>query len=479
MVRPLPTSTGMSDGMAIALGLLGFVSLGYVGLHPRLETLVIGVPGGLFVLLLAWLGFSASRSSWTLRLQTEGFVHARTGRWFPHGNRILRGALHEVSTIRRHAIRGPGRHLFARLGRYRLDLASQTRSHAEALEAIWTLYQTDGRVETLPPASLVPKGMGHVLIAHRLPHAVQVYSGQARLSAAKPSVEVFVHRGHNLWGVDTERYRELAPRLDAVASAGLPHVQPALAVVSLDGTPAVLSAPAAGLDLHQISQRHGPLPPSVCLELAARIAETIAAASNSSGANKEGLPGHGRLEAGMVLLDSTGTLSILEYAIQPVPQPPGQALFSFGSLPRVFSPEYLNGSAPTDDRYALGVVLLELLDGRPPFWDVSTLEFLRASVRAERQAAMVHDLLNACRDRLSPEVRALVGELLSFEPTARPDRGRLAARCRTLAARGNGPTVEDWACDHDLSLPAVPDEPLCKRVHVVGLLGRRTRLIDR
>ena len=470
VVRPLPSATGSVDAAALAMGVVGLVALGCVLLLPGLETLAIGLPGGLFALVLGWRLFSERRSSWTLRIQSKGFVYARSGRWFPHGNRILRGSLGEVSATWRRSARGPGCRLRARLGGYTLDLLSQTLSDAEELAAVWALYRGGLVAEALPPAVRMPSGMGQVLVTDRLPHAVQLHAGQARLSAEAPVAPVFVHRGHNLWGVPVDRYREIAPRLWRVAAAGLPHVQPALAMVVLDGAPAVLSVPAEGLDLHQISQRHGPMPPSVCLELAARLAETIAAAA-AGGAESDPIPGHGRLEAGMVLLDETGCLSILEYGIQPAPRPPDQALFSFGSLPRVFSPEYLKGSAPTDDRYALGVLLLELLGGRPPFWDVSTLEFLQASLRPESQGAMVHALLDACDEAMGPGVRALVGALLAFAPEARPDVGTLAARCRALAAEAGGPLVEAWAGQHDLSVPVEQDGPLCGQVHVVRVLA--------
>ena len=97
VVRPLPSSTESVDAAALAMGVVGLVALGCVLLLPGLVTLAIGLPAGIFSLVLGWRLFSERRSSWTLRIQSEGFVYARSGRWFPYGNRILRGSLGEVS----------------------------------------------------------------------------------------------------------------------------------------------------------------------------------------------------------------------------------------------------------------------------------------------------------------------------------------------------------------------------------------------
>ena len=486
VVHP-PTSTGKGDTHLLLLG--GGFFLMVVGLLRNPWGLLYG-PVALFIALTFWNLFAKGRSSWTLRMQSKGFVYTRSGRWFPYKDRIRRGSLAEVSAIQRPSAKVEPKastaercRLWIQLGRERLRLPAQPDPQAALLEAIWSQHLGGTVADALPSAARAPAGMGHLYVSDRRPHGARVYAGQARLAPDAPERSVFVHLGHNLWGARIDRYTEVAARLERVAAAGLPHVCPALAVVVLDRAPAVLSARAEGLDLHQIIQRHGAMPASVCLELAARLAETIAAASVGRDAQGDPLPGHGRLESGMVLLDSAGTLSILEYAIQPAPSPPDQALFSFGSLPRIYSPEYLNRSAPTDDRYALGLMLLELLGGRPPFWDTDTLELLQNSLRPERQRAMVQQLVRDCAglvppgDRelpggsreLSPGIQELVCELLAFAPTDRPAPNTLAARCRQLATEASGPRVEDWVAQHDLTVPVERDDALCGRVHMVQL----------
>ncbi|MBM4196991.1 MAG: hypothetical protein FJ197_07845 [Gammaproteobacteria bacterium] len=160
----------------------------------------------------------------------------------------------------------------------------------------------------------------------------------------------------------------------------------------LAGPPAVLVLPLRagpgigqlrGADYHDV------------LRAVAGLADTLAYA------HRQGIV-HGDVKASNVLGDATGQLFLADFGA------------GAGSLPAM-SPARLDGAAATasDDVYALGALLVDLLAGVPPFHPDVTPERIRTAVPAVPETDLAGTPLPAA-------LRALIGAMLAKSAAARP-----------------------------------------------------------
>lgn len=115
--------------------------------------------------------------------------------------------------------------------------------------------------------------------------------------------------------------------------------------------------------------------------------------------------------------------------------------------PAYMSPEAVRGAVlePRSDLYALGVILFELIAGRPPFKGSSPIE------TASRHLHLPAPSLSDAVPSVPSGVAALVADLLAKEPAGRPDDAtRLRERIRALT-QTSGPVVAPEPSD--LTLP--------------------------
>ena len=497
-------STRLLDGVSFFLAGLGLFAVGSTLLVSGLEDLLVFGGGGLFCIGVAWAVFAESRACWTLRLGARGFVHERSGP-FPYSARVIRGAPETVTAIWQMGARGPGVHLFAKLGGHKVELAHLLKKEAEQLVDCWERHRS-GPVEPAsqptprpgrsaptkaaespskvarssdrlppPPRWIRPASEGRLHVDHALQLAnLCVFRGHIELTMAEPQIPVLVHLLPNPLH-EFEADPHVAHRLWLATAAELPHVQPALAMVVLDAPPywirqvAILAPQTKGLDLGQICQRHGALPTSVALEVATRLAQTIATAAAIPG-GRPAYPAHGQLESSMVLLDSEASLTVLQYAFRPAPQIRGEQIV-MGDVPRVLSPEHIRGDGPTDDRYALGLILLELLQGSPPHAELSSLELMKRSLASSSQAGLVAHAIKALDSPPTPAVADLLRQLLAFHPDDRPERSSLPDRLRALVADGSGPSIAEWAGQVDLGVEIHTPPDICGKAIPFRLLA--------
>ena len=164
----------------------------------------------------------------------------------------------------------------------------------------------------------------------------------------------------------------------------------------------------------------GPLPVADAVACAVQIAEGLSLAHGWGIVHRDIKP------ANLMFADD-GTLKILDFGIAKVG---GEKLTRTGLVLGTLaymSPEQASGGTVDHrtDLWALGVVLYEMLAGRPPF-AAPTIEQLFRAVRAGETP-----LVRVSRPEVPEAVQAVVCRLLQREPDARyPDAGAVAAALR-------------------------------------------------
>ncbi|WP_431902917.1 protein kinase domain-containing protein [Nonomuraea sp. bgisy101] len=185
-----------------------------------------------------------------------------------------------------------------------------------------------------------------------------------------------------------------------------------------------------GGDLRALLQRSGTLPQAAAAELMAQVADALAAAHALDIVHRDVKPGN-------VLIDAaTGQARLTDFGVARIVHGPGltQTTSVIGT-PTYLAPEVADGSAPTHavDVYAVGLILYELVAGRPPFVGEHPMALLRqhASATPRRLPGMADALW------------AVVAACVAKNPAERPGAAQVATALRTAA-----PSLE--------GLPALP-----------------------
>ncbi|MET7463246.1 serine/threonine-protein kinase, partial [Nonomuraea sp. NPDC005501] len=165
-----------------------------------------------------------------------------------------------------------------------------------------------------------------------------------------------------------------------------------------------------GGDLRTLVQRRGTLPPAEAAGLLAQTAGALAAAHDLGIVHRDVKPGN-------VLLDrATGQVRLTDFGVARILHGPGltQTSAVIGT-PVYMAPEVADGGAatPAVDVYALGLILYELLAGRPPFVGDHPMVLIR------QHAMAVPRRLPGMPDTLW----ALVSACAAKDPAARPAGG--------------------------------------------------------
>ena len=171
--------------------------------------------------------------------------------------------------------------------------------------------------------------------------------------------------------------------------------------------------------------RDGPLPEAAALAIAAEVADALAYAHGRHVVHRDIKPHN-------ILLTEDGHVKVADFGIALTLDATSLTRTGtvMGSAPYL-SPEQARGDAagPASDQYALGVVLYEMLTGRPPFSGEApvavALKHLNEAPRSVRDA----------RPDVSPAAATLVERLLAKAPADRyPDAAALAAALHRLLA---------------------------------------------
>ncbi|MGW7055352.1 protein kinase domain-containing protein [Streptomyces sp. NPDC054887] len=178
-----------------------------------------------------------------------------------------------------------------------------------------------------------------------------------------------------------------------------------------------------GPDLHRYLRENGPFSPVAASLLTAQIADALAA-SHADGVV------HRDLKPANVLLDERdGQMHpmLTDFGIARLADSPGLTrTHEFVGTPAYVAPESAEGRPQTSavDIYGAGILLYELVTGRPPFAGVTALEVLHRHLSEEPR-----------RPTTVPEpLWTVIERCLRKEPDERPSAENLARALRTVAA---------------------------------------------
>ncbi|WP_053702266.1 serine/threonine-protein kinase [Streptomyces sp. WM6368] len=178
-----------------------------------------------------------------------------------------------------------------------------------------------------------------------------------------------------------------------------------------------------GPDLHRYLRENGPFTPVAASLLTAQIADALAA-SHADGVV------HRDLKPANVLLDERGGQMkpmLTDFGIARLADSPGLTrTHEFVGTPAYVAPESAEGRPQTSavDIYGAGILLYELLTGRPPFAGGTALEVLHRHLSEDPQ-----------RPSTVPEpLWTVIERCLRKEPNERPSAQSLARGLRVVAA---------------------------------------------
>ncbi|MFI6349580.1 serine/threonine-protein kinase [Streptomyces sp. NPDC050560] len=177
-----------------------------------------------------------------------------------------------------------------------------------------------------------------------------------------------------------------------------------------------------GPDLHRHLREHGPFTPVAAALLTAQIADALAA-SHADGVV------HRDLKPANVLLkqDGAGMHPMLtDFGIARLADSPGLTRTSeFVGTPAYVAPESAEGRPQTSavDVYGAGILMYELVTGRPPFSGESALEVLHQHLSAEPRRP----------SGLPGPLWTVIEHCLRKDPDGRPSAETLARALRTVA----------------------------------------------
>ncbi len=270
-----------------------------------------------------------------------------------------------------------------------------------------------------------------------------------------------------------ERFRREA---QAAANLSHPNVVGVYDWGAQDGTYFIVMEYVDGPSLSRVLRTDGPFHPRRAAEIATEVAAGLGFAHSRGVVHRDVKPGN-------VLLTRSGQAKVTDFGIARALSSPDEDLTQAGSVmgtATYFSPEQAQGLAvdPRSDLYSLGVVLYELVTGRPPFTGDTPLAIAYKHVQDEpaRPSTMISGLpvsleaiimkLMSKRpdDRYSTaeDLRADLNRFLAGEPTvAERDLVAAGAGAAAVVVSDEPATTVQAATVAGEAVPPVapPDEP--------------------
>lgn len=250
-------------------------------------------------------------------------------------------------------------------------------------------------------------------------------------------------------------------RREAQAAASLTHAN-VVGVYdwgSQDGTYFIVMEYVDGPSLSQVIRSDGPLHPRRAAEIAAEVADGLGFAHARGVVHRDIKPGN-------VLLTKSGQAKVTDFGIARALSSPAEDLTQAGSVmgtATYFSPEQAQGLSVDgrSDLYSLGVVLYEMLTGRPPFTGETPLAISYRHVQDAPEPPSTHI------SGLPRGLEAIIMKLLAKKPDdryasaqdLRLDLNRFLASETTLAEQGAPGAVSQATTVQPATTVATPVEP--------------------
>jgi serine/threonine protein kinase len=229
-------------------------------------------------------------------------------------------------------------------------------------------------------------------------------------------------------GTFVERFRR-----EAISAARLTH--PGVVATFDTGTDAgtawIVMELIRGDTLRHLLNSRGPMDPSMAIDVAAQIADALAHAHRAGLVHRDVKP------ANILLVEEDGTprAKVTDFGIAKATEGLGGLDLTRTGIvlgtPKYLSPEQVEGHEPDAraDLYSLGVVLFEMLTGRPPFEGPTDMATAIAHVRQDAPR------VSSLRPGVPPGLDDLVADLLAKDPAARiPSAAALRTALLALAA---------------------------------------------
>ncbi len=269
-----------------------------------------------------------------------------------------------------------------------------------------------------------------------------------------------------------ERFRREA---QAAANLSHPNVVGVYDWGTQDGTYFIVMEYVDGPSLSRVLRADGPFHPRRAAEIAAEVAAGLGFAHSRGVVHRDVKPGN-------VLLTRSGQAKVTDFGIARALSSPDEDLTQAGSVmgtATYFSPEQAQGLAvdPRSDLYSLGVVLYELVTGRPPFTGDTPLAIaykhvqdeparpstLISGLPAPLEAVIMKLMSKRPDDRYSTaeDLRVDLNRFLAGETTV-AERELVAAGAVAAAVAADDPatTVQEATVVGDVVPPVTPpDEP--------------------
>lgn len=212
-----------------------------------------------------------------------------------------------------------------------------------------------------PPAPDLPAAIGAIEIGPRIGQGGMgvVHRGRDRMLGRDVAVKFLLHA---VAGEDDPRFEEFL--VGARHAAGVRHAQ----LVTLHqadlvgGVPYLLMEFVDGPTLRDVLHHHRALPVPVALRVMCDVAAAVAALHDQGVIHRDIKPSN-------ILFDHDGRLYVTDFGLScPRPRDAYGGGGRVSGSPPYMAPEMFAGHiSPRSDVYALGVMLYELLAGRPPF----------------------------------------------------------------------------------------------------------------